>query len=89
MEHYLLIQPVAEKSRENEFVKKEEHLIYEFNELQTTSSKRNRQIATKYVKQSIIHVTDIALTDHYTPFLNLGPNFVSTQKRVPFMDNLQ
>ena len=32
-EHYLLIQSVTEKSRENEFVKKKEHLICKFNEL--------------------------------------------------------
>ena len=35
-EHYLLIQYVPEKSRENEFVKKKEHLICKFNEIQTT-----------------------------------------------------
>ena len=34
--HYLLIQSVTEKSRENEFVKKKEHLIYKFNDRQTT-----------------------------------------------------
>ena len=42
-EHYLLIQSVTEKSREYEFVKKKEHLICKFNELQTTRSKRNNQ----------------------------------------------
>ena len=35
-EHYLLIQSATEKSRENEFVKKKEHLICKFNEIQTT-----------------------------------------------------
>ena len=50
-EHYLLIQSVTEKSREYEFVKKKEHLICKFNELQTTSSKRNnQQVTTIYVK---------------------------------------
>ena len=59
-EHYLLIQSVTEKSRENEFVKKKEHLICKFNELQTTSSKRsNQQIATRYVKPSIINFTTL------------------------------
>ena len=57
-EHYLLIQPATEKSRENEFVKKKEHLICKFNELQTTSSKRNnQQITTTYVKPSITNLT--------------------------------
>ena len=42
-EHYLPIQSITEKSRENEFVKRKEHLIRKFNELQTTSSKRNNQ----------------------------------------------
>ena len=40
-EHYLLIQFATEKSRENEIVKKKEHLIYKLNKLQSTSSKRN------------------------------------------------
>ena len=56
-EHYLLIQPITEKPRENEFVKKKEHLICKSNELQTTSSKRNKQqITTIYVQPSIINV---------------------------------
>ena len=62
------------------------HLICQFNELQTTSSKRNnQQITTTYVKPSIINLTDIALTDHQTSSLNLGPKFVPTEKRIPFM----
>ena len=39
-EHNLLIQSVTEKPSENEFVKKKEHLICKFNELQTTSTKK-------------------------------------------------
>ena len=58
-EHYLLIQYVPEKSRENKFIKKKEHLIYKFNEFQTRSSKRNnQQITTTYVKPSIINLTE-------------------------------
>ena len=82
-EHYLLIQSVTEKSRENEFVKKKEHLICKFDELQTTSSKKNnQQITTTYVKPSIINITDIALTDHQISLLDLGPKFVPTEKRI-------
>ena len=86
-EHYLLIQYVPEKSRENEFVKKKEHLICKFNEFQTISSKRNNQeITTTYVKPSIIDLTDVALTDHQTSLLNLGPRFVAAEKRIPVME---
>ena len=68
-EHYLLIQSITEKTRENQFVKKKEHLICKFNELQTTSSKRNnQQITTTYIKPSIINLTDVALTDHKHPY---------------------
>ena len=82
-EHYFLIQSVTEKSGENEFVKKKEHLIRKFNELQTTSGKRNnQQITTTYVKLSIINLTDIALTDHQTSLLNLGPKCVATEMRI-------
>ena len=84
-EHYFLIQFVTEKSREYEFVKEKEHLICKFNELQTTSSKRNKQqIATTYVKTSIINLTDIVLTNHQTSLLNLGPKFVPTEKKITF-----
>ena len=86
-EHYLPIQSFTEKSRENEFVKRKEHLIRKFNELQTTSSKRNnQQITTTYVKPSIINLTDVALTDHQISLLNLGPKFVPAEKRIPFME---
>ena len=89
-EHYLLIQSVTEKSREYEFVKKKEHLICKFNELQTTPSKRNnQQITTTYVKPSIINLTDIAVTDHQTFLLNLGPKFVPTEKKNLLWKSLQ
>ena len=68
-------------------MKKKEHLICKFNELQTTSSKRkNQQITTTHVKSRIINLTDIALTDHQASLLNLGPKFVPTEKRIPFME---
>ena len=69
--------------------RKKEHLILicKFNELQTTSSKRNyQQITTTYVKPSIINLTDVALTDHQTSLLNLESKFVPAEKRIPFME---
>ena len=81
--HYLLIQSTTEKSRENEFVKKKEHLICKFSELQATPIKRNnQQITTIYVKPSIINFTDVALTDYQTSLLNLGPKFVPATESV-------
>ena len=81
--HYLLIQSTTEKSRENEFVKNKEHLICKFSELQATPIKRNnQQITTIYVKPSIINFTDVALTDHQTSLLNLGPKFVPATESV-------
>ena len=71
-----------------EFVKKEEHLIYKFNELQTNHThththkkKKNQYITTKYVKQSIIHLIDIALTKQQISLINLGLNFVPTHTK--------
>ena len=85
--HYLLIQSLTKKSRENEFVKKQGHLYYKFNELQTTSRKRkNQQVTIKYVEPNIINLTDIALTDHQKSLLNLGPSFAPIQKRIPFIE---
>ena len=62
-------------------------LICKFNELQTTSIKRNyQQITTTYVKPSIMNLTNVALTDHQTSLLNLEPKFVPAEKRIPFME---
>ena len=38
------------------------------------------------LNQSIINLTDIALTDHQISLLNLGPKFVPTEKRIPFTE---
>ena len=38
------------------------------------------------LKPSIINFTDIALRDHQTSLLNLGPKFVPTEKKIPFME---
>ena len=71
------------KVKRNEFVKKKEHLICKFSELQATPIKRNnQQITTIYVKPSIINFTDVALTDHQTSLLNLGPKFVPATESV-------
>ena len=43
-EYYLLIQAVTEKSRENEFVKKKEHLIYNYRQHQAKTSKLQSNI---------------------------------------------
>ena len=53
-EHYLIIQYVTGKSRKNEFVKKREHLICKFNELQTTSSKRTNKLQPHMLKQALL-----------------------------------
>ena len=65
------VMAVTEKSRKNEFFKKKQYLTCKFNELQTTSSKRNnQQITTTYVKPSIINLMEVALTDRQTSLLN-------------------
>ena len=48
--------------------------------------RNNQQITTTYVKPSIINLMNIALADHKTSLLNLGPKFVPTRKRIPFME---
>ena len=53
--------------------------------MQTGSSKgNNQQIRIKFVKRSIINLTDIASTEHQTSLLKLAPNFVPTQRWILF-----
>ena len=85
-EHFALIDRTTEKSKEKEFTKKKNHLINKFEKLKNSTEKKGKQKTTSYIKQAVINLTDIELTEEQMSLLNLGPNFVPATKRIPFMD---
>ena len=85
-EHFALIDRTTEKSKEKEFTKKKNHLINKFKKLKNSTEKKGKQKTTSYIKQAVINLTDIELTEEQMSLLNLGPNFVPATKRIPFMD---
>ena len=85
-EHFALIDRTTEESKEKEFTKKKNHLINKFEKLKNSTEKKGKQKTTSYIKQAVINLTDIELTEEQMSLLNLGPNFVPATKRIPFMD---
>ena len=84
-EHFALFDRTTEKSKEKEFTKKKNHLINKFEILENSTGKKSKE-KTTYIKQAVINLTDIELTEEQKSLLNLGPNFVPATKRIPFMD---
>ena len=87
-EHFALIDRTTEKSKEKEFTKKKNHLINKFEKLKNSTEKKGKQKTTSYIKQAVINLTDIELTEEQMSLslLNLGPNLFPATKRIRFMD---
>ena len=85
-EHFALIDRTTEKFKEKKFTEKKNHLINKFEKLKNSTEKKGKQKTTSYIKQAVINLTDIELTEEQMSLLNLGPNFVPATKRIPFMD---
>ena len=73
-------------SRKNNSKEKKNHLIKKFEILKNSTGKKRKQKITLNIKQAVINLTDIKLTEEQKSLLNLGPNFVPATKRMPFMD---
>ena len=84
-EHYILIQNVTDNSREKEFLKKKKQLICKYNSLLNKYSQHSNY-KTGLIKPAILNLTNEEIPKHYESLINLGPKFVSTNKKLPFMD---
>ena len=84
-ERFALIDRTTGKSKEKEFTKKKNHLINKFEILKNNTAKKSKEKTASYIKETVINLTDTELTEEQKSLLNLGPNFVPTTKRIPFM----
>ena len=87
-EHYILIQNVADNSREKEFLKKKKQLIDKYNSLLDKHSQHSNY-KTSLIKPAILNLTEEKILKHYESLLNLGPKFVPTNKNLSFMDKIR
>ena len=78
-----------EKARENMFNASKNRLINKFQLLKTkksASNNKNTEMQTNHVKNAVLDLTNAPIPDNQKSLLELGPNFVPSTKRIPFMD---
>ena len=86
-EHYQIIQNATETSKEKQFVKKKNHLIKKFKKLHNEAVKEKTvEKRTSFLKSAVLNLTNDELPEHHKSLLNLGPKFVPSTKKIPYMD---
>ena len=74
----------CEKARERTFRKTKSKLVDKFEKLQHQLSKKRQE--NNFFKNAVLNLTDRELPNNQMDLLNLGPKFVPTVKKIPFMD---
>ena len=85
-DHYETIERITDKSKEKEYVKKRNHLIEKYQSL--TKGKKIQEITgnKSLLKPAVLNLTKQEIPRHQLELLNLGPKFVPSNKKPPFMD---
>ena len=84
--HYETIERITDKSKEKEYVKKRNHLIEKYQSL-TKGNKTQEYTGNKsLLKPAVLNLTKQQIPHHQLELLNLGPKFVPSNKKSPFMD---
>ena len=88
-EDFEKVSNAVEKSRENTFIKTRDHLRKKFDNLRSGYQRYlNTKVNSEHsnVKDAVLNLTNKQLTAHQKELLNLGPKFVPTQRKIPYMD---
>ena len=81
------IERITNISKEKEYVKKRNHLIEKYQNLAKGNKIQKKQVYNKnLLKPAALKLTNQWITQHYLELLNLGPKFVPSNKKLPFMD---
>ena len=69
------------------------HLVFNKNTAVSSFNKKKERLVNsmnfrqhQVLEATRSNLTDIVFTDHHTSLLNLGPKFVPTEKKIPFME---
>ena len=82
-----IIQSATETSKEKQFVKKKNHLIKKFKKLHNEAVKEKTvEKRTSFLKSAVLNLTNDELSEKHKSLLNLGPKFVPSTKKIPYMD---
>ena len=80
------VKYITDKSRETAFQKSRLRLMNKFTNLQSPQKRTGQKSNTNHVKNTVLNLCDTDLPQHHQDLLNLGPKFVPTNKRIPYMD---
>ena len=84
--HFETIERITNKSKEKEYVKKRNNLIEKYQNL-TKGNKIPKITGSKsFLKPALLSFTNQEISQHHLELLNLGPKFVPSNKKLPFMD---
>ena len=84
--HFETIKRITNVSKKKDYVKKRNHLIEKYQNL-TKENKIQKITGNKsLLKSTVLNLTNQEITQHHLELLNLGPKFVPSNKKSPFMD---
>ena len=79
----VIIHQVTEKAREAMFKRSKERLVKKFKVLKERHVKMKKDSVTK---APLLNLAGSEIPKHHEELLNLGPNFVPSETRIPYMD---
>ena len=82
-EDMTVVENITETAREGMFIRSKERLVKKFRKLQEMQSKEPQQ---KRMKAPLLNLVGDEIPKHHEELLNLGPKFVPTEGRIPYMD---
>jgi len=80
-----LIVKITDTAKERTFLKSKMHLKKKFEDL-LNNTPRQHNLKETNVKPVVLNLSEKELPPHHKDLLNLGPQFVPTSKRIPYMD---
>ena len=84
-EDMTVIEQITEKAREGMFKRSKDRLMKKFQNLRDMQNK-NVGSQQKRTKAPLLNLVGDEIPKHHEELLNLGPKFVPTEERIPFMD---
>ena len=84
--HFETIERIINKSKEKEYVKKRNNLIEKYQNLTKGNKIPKITVNKSFLKPALLSFTNQEISQHHLELLNLGPKFVPSNKKLPFMD---
>ena len=84
--HFETIECITNMSKEEEYVKKRNHLKEKYQNLTKGNMIQKITGNKSLLKPAVLNLTNQEIPQHHLELLNLGPKFVPSNKKLSFMD---